>query len=315
MDEQLRVISDRFVDALRGINAIYFERPTVFHRFAAMILTMTDVSVLPTLTKRDTEQACRIGARLQVAEKEVLPVLAAICHCTDDRIVQRVARAQRILEHRFFPSAHLITAAWLMALDQRDITSYDQVVEQARQDYDGMRGDDPLHTNSEDVPLCVLYALTGEKMAVRRLDEVVKQLRPVFRFRNSVQTLAEVLLLGKAEDVSRTMALSRELTSRGLRLGHGSSFAALGVLAAVDGTAADIAERVETVELRLRKAPELSGWKVSGKERLMWSCLLTAVGSIETKERQQMLCAAFVALYGAYLPDPLKEPEFTMAAF
>lgn len=312
MDEQLRIISDRFVAALRGTNAIYFGRPTIFHRFAAMILTMTDESAL---TEYDAEQARRMADRLHIAEEDILPVFAALCHCGDDHTGQRAARAQRILEHRFFPSAHLTTAAWLMALDQRDMTAYDQVAEQARQDYDGMRRNDPLHTHSEDVPLCVLYALRGEKMVPQRLNETIKQLRPMFRLRNSVQALAEVLLLSRAEDVGRTMELSRELTSRGLRLGRGGSFAALGALAAVDGTTAEIADQVESVELRLRKAPEMSGWNVSSKERLMWSCLLAAVGSGELEKQKWLLRGAFVALYGAYLPDPLKEPEFLTAAF
>ncbi len=314
MEEQLRVVSDYFVTALRATNAIYFGRSTVFHRFAAMILTMTDESVLPALTERDAEQARRVGDRLHTGE-EVLPVLAAICHCTDERAGQRAARAQRILEHRFFPSAHLATAAWLMALDRRDVTAYDQVAEQARQDYDAMRRSDPLHTHSEDVPLCVLYALRGEKMVSQRLNEVIKQLRPMFRLRNSVQALSEVLLLGKTEDTMRTMELSRELASRGLRLGRGDSIVALGALAATEGTAADIAEQVEAVELRLRKAPELSGWSISGKERLMWSCLLVALRSAEAGGEKKILCGAFIALYGAYLPDPLREPEFSTVAF
>ena len=315
MDEQLRVISDQFVAALRRVNAIYVERPTIFYRFAAMILTMTDESAGSTLTKYDAERARRIGDRLHIGSEEVLPALAAICLCTDDHATQRAVRAQHILERRFFPSAHLTTAAWLMALNQREVTAYDQIAEQARQDYDAMRRSNPLHTHSEDVPFCVLYAMRGEKMVSQRLNEVIQQLRPVFRLRKSVQTLAEVLLLGKTEDVSRTMDLSRELTGRGLRLGRGGSLAALGALAAVQGTAAEIAEQVEAVELRLRKAPELSGWSVGSKERLMWSCLLTAVGSADREEQKRIFCGAFAALYGAYLADPLKEPEFSKAAF
>ena len=78
MDEQLRVISDQFVSALRRVNAIYVERPTIFHRFAAMILTMTDESARSTLTKYDAERARRIGDRLHIGSEEVLPALAAI---------------------------------------------------------------------------------------------------------------------------------------------------------------------------------------------------------------------------------------------
>lgn len=314
MNEQLRKLTDRFVAAVRAVNGVYFERRTIFNRFGAMLLTLSDELEMPVLTQDDAEQARRAADRLSV-NGDALPVLAALCRNGDSHILRRAERARHTLERRFFPSAHLTTAAWLMAQDWREITAFDQVAAEVRQMYDQMRKDDPFRTASEDVPLCVLYALNGEGQAARRLDETMHGLRPVFRPRNSVQALAEVLVFAPEAGIQRTMELTRALNSRGLRLGRGNSLAALGALAAVPQSVEDVADQVAAAELRLRRAPELSGWSVSGKERLMWSCLLVGLANADAPEQKRLLSAAFTALLSAYLPDPLEEPELTVGTF
>ena len=314
MNEQLRKSTDRFVTAVRAVNGIYFARRTIFNRFGAMLLTLSDELETPVLTQDDAEQARRAAERLGVSA-DALPVLAALCRNGDSHTLRRAERARHTLERRFFPSAHLTTAAWLMALDWRDVTAFDQVAAEARQLYDQMRRDDPFRTASEDVPLCVLYALNGEGQAARRLDETMHDLRPVFRPRNSVQALAEVLVFAPEAGAQRTMELTRALNSRGLRLGRGNSLAALGALAAIPQAVEEVADQVAAAELRLRRAPELSGWSVSGKERLMWSCLLVGLANAAMPEQKRLLSAAFTAALSAYLPDPLEEPELTAGMF
>jgi hypothetical protein len=309
MKEQLRVLTDRFVASVRGMNEAYFQHTTIFNRFGGAILTLSDRVGAPTVTAQDAARARRTAQRLNLHNEDGLPVFAALCHVADEHALLRALRARKALERRFIPSAHLTTAALLMALNQPDTTAYDQLAAEARETYDAMRKRFPFRTRSEDIPMCVLFALWEVYQASQQLDGAMKGLQPMLRSRS----LGQVLLFAPEAEIQRVLELNRGLNERGLHLGKGKALVALGALTVIPESVDEIVDQVAAVEQRLRRVPEMSGWSVGGKERMMWSCLLTGMACADTEEQKRILTATMTALYSAYLPAPLEEPVLNSA--
>lgn len=298
------------------LSARFFEQRTFLSRAGAMLLTASGRKVEPSRLEQAVFAGKTLLEREKLHEPELLPMTCAFLLLAGDmdRAAFRLRRGLRALKREFFPSAQLLWGSCLMALLATEDSDYDALAAQAKQIYAEMERLQPFCTTYQDIPVCVLYALRGEAEADRKLTNCTDLLKPVFRLRNSVQALAQVLAIQPEPQVScrRALELYRAFVSHGLRLGRGISLAALGVLAGIDLPADVLAERTAELCRQLDHTDGLNLWGISRKERLLWSALLTTLEQQEKHPTQSVrdgLLCALLAVAAVYTPDALPGAE------
>ena len=312
-----------FAENHKLLSARFFEQRTFLSRAGAMLLTAAGRKVEPSRLDRAVNASKNLLEREGLHTPELLPMTSAFLLLTGDmdRAAFRLRRGLRALKRVFFPSAQLLWAGCLMALLAPEDGDYDALAAQAKQLYTDMERLQPFCTSYQDIPVCVLYALRGEREADNRLVDCVNWLRPTFRLRNSVQALAQVLAIQPEPQVccQRTLELYRAFLSHGLRLGRGISLTALGVLAGIDLPADAMAERTAELCRQLDHTESLNLWGIGRKERLLWSAMLTALEQQEERPTQSLrdsLLCGVMAVAAVYTPDALpgaEQPgEFTL---
>lgn len=312
-----------FAENHERLSARFFERRTPLSRAGAMLLTAAGRKIEAHRLDRAAAAGRTLLEREGLHDPELLPLVSAFLLLDGDmdRFAFRLRRGLRALRREFFPSAQLLWGGCLMALLGQDGADYDALSAKTKKIYTGMEHLQPFYTTYQDIPVCVLYALRGGDDADGRLAECVQRLKPVFRLRNSVQALAQVLAVWPDSEArcAQALELYRSFVTDGLRLGRGISLTALGVLAGADLPAQQLAERTAEICRELDHVDGLNIWGISRKERLLWSAMLAALERQEeqpTQAGRDALTAGILAVAAVHTPDALpgaEQPgEFTL---
>jgi uncharacterized protein CbrC (UPF0167 family) len=135
---------------------------------------------------------------------------------------------------KFRASDYLAVASYQIAA-HAEHDKIQEAVNRTKEFYNGMKSNRWLHTGQDDYIFAAMLGLSDMdvKTSVDKIENLYQRLKPHFWAKNSVQTLAQILILSGECDkaVNRVLELREALKEQRLRLDKTSTLPAMGVLA------------------------------------------------------------------------------------
>ena len=180
---------------------------------------------------------------------------------------------------RFNASDYLVVAAYLIA-ERASTEQYLNVISRARTFYDGMKKYHRFYTSHDDFIYSAMLGLSDldPQSSADGIERLYQRLKDDFWDKNSVQGLAEVLILGgESIDVSqRIRTLRSSLRERKLRLDKSYTLPMLGVLALLPVDAETIGSDIIEARNYLRTQKGFGSISVTTQEILLYSAAIVA---------------------------------------
>ncbi|MBO0813026.1 MAG: DUF4003 family protein [Microlunatus sp.] len=159
---------------------------------------------------------------------------------------------------------------------------YPGVVDRTRAFYDGMRAQRFFLTGQDDYIFAAMLGLSelDTGIGTQRIGQVYDRLKGEFRGRNSVQSLAQVLVLGDSDlgAADRVLALRDALRAQRIRLDRSYTLPTLGVLALLPVQPQVIAADIGRARDFLRSQRGFGRFSVQPQELLLYATGVVADG-------------------------------------
>ena len=171
-------------------------------------------------------------------------------------------------------SDYLAVAAFQIAANCEPI-EYQATVDRTRNFYDGMKSHNFFITGQDDYIFAAMLGLSDLDIAsgTERIAEIINRLKGEFWNKNSVQTLSQILALGKScdETVNHVLFLKDAFRKQGIKLDKDYTLPTLGVLALLPVEASIIVSEIAEAQQTLRMQKGFSSWSVSKQELLIYT--------------------------------------------
>ncbi|MDR2888580.1 MAG: DUF4003 domain-containing protein [Lachnospiraceae bacterium] len=185
---------------------------------------------------------------------------------------------------KFYPSDYLVIAAYQIAA-AADPADYEVVVDRTRKFYEGMKKHHFFYTAEDDYIFVAMLGLTelDPTAGVERIERLYTQLAGEFWDKNSVQTLAQVLVLGDSSDsVSmRVLALRDALREQKIKLDKTYTLPVLGILALMPVELSTIVNDLGAAQDTLRAQKGFGALSLSTQELLVFAASVVAASYAE----------------------------------
>jgi hypothetical protein len=180
---------------------------------------------------------------------------------------------------KFFPSDFLVVAAFQIAT-QADSAEYVNVVARTRAFYEGMKAKHFFYTGQDDYIFSAMLGITGlePEAATARIETLFSQMKGGFFYKNSVQSLAQVLVLGSADDAAenRVFKLRDAFRAEKIRLDRSYTLPVLGILALLSEDMDTVVKDVDEAKANLRNEKGFGWFSVPTQELLLYAASLVA---------------------------------------
>lgn len=195
---------------------------------------------------------------------------------------------------KFHTSDFLVIAAYQIAA-QSDALGYDNVVTRTRGFYDGMKAQHFFYTGQDDYIFAAMLGLTELDVTAgaERIEQLYSQLKNEFWDKNSVQTLAQVLVLGNSDDnvVNRVLALRDALREQKIKLDKTYTLPILGILALLPVEIGTIVRDLGAAQETLRTKKGFGSLSVTTQELLLFAASIVS-GEYTINVKDGVLTAA-----------------------
>jgi len=182
-------------------------------------------------------------------------------------------------QDKFRASDYLVVAAYQIAAGTEP-GNYANAVGRTKEVYDGMKAYHRFYTGQDDYIFAAMHGLADQETreVADRIERMFQRLKGEFWDRNSVQSLAQVMVLGGSEDqtIERVLALRDALKKRKLRLDRAYVMPTLGILALLPVAVEEIVDSINETLLLLRREKGFGMFSVNKQELLMLSAALVA---------------------------------------
>ncbi|NLT40258.1 MAG: DUF4003 family protein [Clostridiales bacterium] len=176
-------------------------------------------------------------------------------------------------------SDYLVVAACLIAA-RSGASDYSSAAARTRAFYDGMRARHFFITSQDDYIFAAMLGLTDLDPAAgsERIERLFGRLKGEFWDRNSVQALAQVLVLGGSDDgiIDRVLALRDTLRARKIRLDKTYTLPVMGVLTMLPVETDRIARDIAAIQDTLRAQKGFGVLSVPTQELLLYAASIAA---------------------------------------
>ncbi len=176
-------------------------------------------------------------------------------------------------------SDYLVVAAYQIAA-QTDPANHTNAVHRTRAFFDSMKTYHFFYTGQDDYIFAAMLGLTDLDAAgsAERIEQIYKRLKSEFWDRNSVQALAQMLMLGEnpAEAANRVLALQDALRARRIRLDKPYTLPVLGVLALLPVEINTIVRDIAEAQMFLRLQKGFGVFWVTTQELLLFAAAIVA---------------------------------------
>jgi hypothetical protein len=176
-------------------------------------------------------------------------------------------------------SDFLAIAAYQIAA-QADASDYKKVVTRTRGFYDGMRADHYFYTGQDDYIFAAMLGLTELDIAAgtARIEQLHSRLKGEFWDKNSVQSLAQVLVLGESDDraADRVLVLRDALREQKIKLDKAYTLPILGILALLPVMVETIVRDIGAAQDALRAKKGFGSMSVTTQELLLFAASIVA---------------------------------------
>jgi uncharacterized protein CbrC (UPF0167 family) len=182
---------------------------------------------------------------------------------------------------KFRASDYLAAAAYEIASNAKP-DMFANVIGRAKKFYDGMKARRWFCTGEDDYVFSAMLGLSEMDPAAgaERIDNLYQQLKSSFWAKNSVQTLAQILVLGGDPNhaAGRVFALSDAFKKKKIRLDKTYTIPSLGILALLPVDIDTIVSDIWDAQTFLRTQKGFSSFSVTKQELLLLSSAITATG-------------------------------------
>ncbi len=180
---------------------------------------------------------------------------------------------------KFRASDFLVVAAFQIAT-QSDAADYGNVVIRTRSFYEGMKARHFFYTGQDDYIFAAMLGLTDLDTAAgaERIEQLYNRLKGEFWGKNSVQALAQMLVLGDSEDsvADRILILRDELRAQKIKLDKAYTLPVLGILALLPVEIDRIVRDIDTAQDALREQKGFGPLSVTTQELLLYAASIVA---------------------------------------
>jgi hypothetical protein len=181
-------------------------------------------------------------------------------------------------------SDFLAVAAYQIAA-QAEPSDFDNIVARTRGFYDGMKERHFFYTGQDDYIFAAMLGLSDLDVApgAENIERIYTRFKDEFWSSNSVQTLAQVLALGNADDyvIGRVLALRDALREQKIKLDKTYTLPLLGILALMPVEIDTIVHDLDAARDVLRTKKGFGQMSVSTQELLIFAASITAGGYVE----------------------------------
>ena len=180
---------------------------------------------------------------------------------------------------KFRASDYLVVAAYEIA-SQAKPEEYGQTVTRARAFYDGMKSKGFFRTGQDDYIFSAMLGLSDidVRTGTERIEELYQRFKSAFWSGNSVQALAQILVLSGECDtaINRILTLRDAMKSQKIRLDRAYTLPSLGVLALLPVDIDTLVRDIDKAQAFLRAQKGFSSWTVSKQAVLLFASAVIA---------------------------------------
>ena len=189
-------------------------------------------------------------------------------------------KVYKLLKDVKFRASYLLAVAAYRIAIQAEASDYDNAVTRTRAFFDGMKAKNLFYTGQDDYIFAAMSGLSGLDLAegTERIKQIYNQLKREFRNKNSVQILAQVLVLGEADDsiVNRVLALRDALRTQKIKLDKAYTLPFLGIFALLPVEIEIIVNKIGEAQDALRNKKGFRTLSVSTGELLLLAATIVA---------------------------------------
>lgn len=182
-------------------------------------------------------------------------------------------------DEKLHASDFLVVAAYQIAA-QSDASDYSNVVTRTRSFYDGMKARHFFYTGQDDYIFAAMLGLTDLDTAAgtERIEQIYSRLKGEFWDKNSIQALAQVLVLGESDVniANRVLALRDTLRAEKIKLDKTYTLPVLGILALLPVEIDTIVRDIVAAQDTLRAQKGFGPLSVTTQELLLFSASIVA---------------------------------------
>ena len=176
-------------------------------------------------------------------------------------------------------SDYLVVAAYQIAA-QANPSDYTSIITRTRAFYDGMKSQHFFYTGQDDYIFTAMLGLSelDPEAGSERIERLYSRLKVNFTNKNSVQALAQVLVLGGSDYnvADRVLALRDAFRAQKIRLDKTYTLPTLGILALLPAEPDAIVRDIDNAVLCLREQKGFGSVSVSRQEALLFTASLIA---------------------------------------
>jgi hypothetical protein len=195
---------------------------------------------------------------------------------------------------KFRASDFLVIAAYEIAR-QADSIAYMDTINRMRAFYDGMKANRFFSTGQDDYIFAAMLGLSDLEIihGTERIEQLNNRLRAEFRDKNSVQALAQVLVLGGPDETSviRVLALRDAFRAQKVKMDKSYVLSSLGVLALLPPDPGSVVRDISEANSTLRAQKGFGAMSVSSQEILLYAAAIVA-GEYACNVQDGVLAAA-----------------------
>jgi len=190
-------------------------------------------------------------------------------------------------------SNYLVVAAYWIAA-QANPADYSNAVSRTRAFYDGMKAHHFFHTGQDDYIFAAMLGLSDLDVTTgtERIEQLYSRLKGELRDKNSVQALAQVLVLGGSDDdtANRVLALRDAFREQRIKLDKSYTLPALGILALLPVETSAVVRDIGEARVYLRAQRGFGSLSVTTQELLLFAAAIVA-GEYTQSVRDGLLTA------------------------
>ena len=175
-------------------------------------------------------------------------------------------------------SDHLVVAAYQIAA-QADPAAYQNTVNRTRAFYDGMKAHHFFYTGQDDYIFAAMLGLSDLDVTLEteRIERLHSRLIGEFWDKNSVQALAQVLVLGHPDDAAdRVLALRDAFRAQNIKMDKSYILPALGLLALLPVEMDTLVQEIGEARDYLRAQKGFGSLSVATQELLQYAAAIIA---------------------------------------
>lgn len=279
-DEQRNL--ELFADNVLTIKKEFVWQNTLIKRMAALLYAQQGKAVdceairqCHTLIKKNTGVFSTFRGNLAICIATLLSLTP-----NPQEVLDESLKVYKLLKGaKFYASDFLVIAAFQIAV-QAEPSRYEDVVARTRGFYEGMKAKHFFYTSQDDYIFAAMLGLSDVEVEAgsERIEQLYSRLKDEFWNQNSVQTLAQVLVLGNSDDsvASRVLALRDAFREQKIKLDKTYTLPILGVLALLPVEADTMIRDIGIAQDTLRTKKGFVSLSLTTQELLMFATSMVA---------------------------------------